>query len=55
MFLVCHRRQRELPKMQPVIAALQAEFARMRGDAGSAALLARNIARRYPTGLAPSI
>ena len=37
MFLVCHRRQRELPKMQPVIAALQAEFAHMRGDAGSAA------------------
>lgn len=31
MFLVCHKRQRELPKMQKVIEALQAEFARMRG------------------------
>lgn len=31
MFLVCHQRQRELPKMQKVIEALQAEFARMRG------------------------
>lgn len=30
MFLVCHKRQRELPKMQKVIEALQAEFARMR-------------------------
>lgn len=34
MFLVCHRRQRELPKMQKVIAALQDEFARMRGEDG---------------------
>jgi hypothetical protein len=31
MFLVCHKRQRDLPKMQKVIELLQAEFARMRG------------------------
>ena len=31
MFLVCHKRQPELPKMQKVIELLQAEFARMRG------------------------
>lgn len=30
MFLVCHKRQRDLPKMQKVIEVLQAEFARMR-------------------------
>lgn len=30
MFLVCHKRQRDLPKMQTVIELLQAEFARMR-------------------------
>lgn len=32
MFLVCHKRQRELPKMQKVIELLQAEFTRMRGE-----------------------
>lgn len=32
MFLVCHKRQRDLPKIQTVIELLRDEFARMRGE-----------------------